>query len=442
MANTEKHTVHFSLGANAGIMLQNIAHEHLFCEMEPQKAWDALVLSGCPEQYVAPILRSQLFLTTINGGTMGIVSKSELPEGDYEEYHKFDPHFLYNRLHKSGFDLVEQGEYLQRHLYQFFSNGLTYQLDIEHAEAIFDLPEGWHWDVRTRFTPMDIARIWMANDFQMQQIIESGELTKGFNKTISDIFNDLEGIRKYVNEGMKLIALREWLIKNLSCSGECDGFTQYAAFVQDLAHLLSVLQELDEEGVRLWNEQHKYFDKNQNAQQSYAADRMVDKITKSTPFDQLDRFLEAHSKREERDISKPVTWDHEWTAGFIDRDGNILGMDSHESRLAHIDIADAVFESWPSLANIKTDNKDYQLDKMGWVRFHDGEIRYLGYDLVGCGYAMRDLPLTHKQRERLAEYTEKFHPNGVWSHRGGHDLITSEMWRTAPDEEFRKRFEL
>ena len=121
---TEKHTLHFSLGANAGIMLQNIAYEHLFCEMEPQKAWDALVLSGCPEQYVVPILRSQLFLYVIDGGTMGICSKDELPEGDYEEYHKFDPDFLQHTVHKEGFDLIYQGEYLQKHLYQFVSNGL------------------------------------------------------------------------------------------------------------------------------------------------------------------------------------------------------------------------------------------------------------------------------------------------------------------------------
>ena len=250
---SEKHTLHFSLGANAGIMLQNIAHEHLFCEMEPQKAWNALVLSGCPEQYVAPILRSQLFLYVIDGGTMGICSKDELPEGDYEEYHKFDPHFLHNTVHKEGFDLIDQGEHLTKNLYKFFSNHLLYDLDIDHAEAIFDLPKGWHWSVGARFTPMDIARIWMTNDFQMQQIIESGELTRCFSQRVSDIFNDLEGVKKFVNTGLKLIRVREWMMEKLGCSGECDGFTRYIVlqlaepavrhFVRKVLPVYRVIQE-------------------------------------------------------------------------------------------------------------------------------------------------------------------------------------------------------
>lgn len=439
----EKETrhLHFSLGANAGIMLQNIAHEHLFCELEPQKAWDALVLSGCPEQYVAPILRSQLFLTTIDGGTMGIVSKSELPEGDYEEYHKFDPHFLNHTVHKEGFDLVEQGEYLQKHLYQFFSNGLLYDLDIDHAEAIFDLPKGWHWSVGARFTPMDIARIWMTNDYQMQQIIESGELTRCFSQRVSDIFNDLEGVRKFVNEGMKLIRVREWLMENLACSGECEGFTHYMAIVADLSKLLSVMKELDEEGLKAWNATHQYLEK---VTADYSASRLCDDIAGATVFDELDRFVAARKESDKRDISEPVQFDHNWTAGFIDRDGNVLAMDGDESRLAHIDIADAVFENWPSMAKSKNvENRDWHLDKMGWVRFHEGKVRYSGYNLVSMGSAMRDLPLTPRQRERLAEYTEKFYPYGIYNEGLGntHTMITADMWSNDPDEKFRDIFD-
>lgn len=437
----ETRNLHFSLGANAGIMLQNIAHEHLFCEMEPQKAWDALVLSGCPEQYVVPILRNQLFLYVIDGGTMGICSKDDLPEGDYEEYHKFDPDFIQHAVHKDGFDLIDQGEYLQKHLYQFFSNVLIYDLDIDHAEAIFDLPKGWHWSVGARFTPMDIARIWMTNDFQMQQIIESGELTRCFSQTVSDIFNDLEGVRKFVNEGLKLIRLREWLMKNLECSGECEGFNRYMAIVSDLAKLLSVMKELDEDGLKEWNATHKFLEK---ATADWAVSRLCDNVAGATVFDELDRFVAARKEPERRDISEPVQFDHNWTAGFIDRDGNVLAMDGEESRLAHIDIADAVFESWPSLAKSKNvENRDWHLDKMGWVRFHDGRVRYSGYNLVSMGSAMRDLPFTQRQRDRLAEYTEKFYPNGIHNEGIGnnHTMITADMWRNETDEKLRDIFD-
>ena len=119
-------------------------------------------------------------------------------------------------------------------------------------------------------------------------------------------------------------------------------------------------------------------------------------------------------------------------------------MDGEESRLAHIDIADAVFESWPSLAKSKNvENRDWHLDKMGWVRFHEGKVRYSGYNLVSMGSAMRDLPLTTRQRDRLAEYTEKFYPYGIYNEGLGnnHTMITADMWRNDPDEKFRDIFD-
>lgn len=435
-------TLHFSLGENLGALLQNIAHEHLFYSMNPEKAVDALVGSGCPKEYVAPLLRSQLFLKTSSPSEMSIVSKNELTTEELSMYHMFDPHFLRHTVHKEGFDLIEQGEYLQKHLYQFFSNGLLYDLDIDHAEAIFDLPKGWHWSVGARFTPMDIARIWMTNDYQMQQIIESGELTKCFSQRVSDIFNDLEGIRKFVNEGLKLIRLREWLMENLACSGECEGFTEYMAIVADLSKLLNVIKELDEDGLKEWNATHQYLEK---VTADYVASRQCDNIAGSTVFDELDRFVNARKSLEKRDISEPVQFDHNWTAGFIDRDGNVLAMDGEESRLAHLDIADAVFENWQSMKKLPHDsfNRDWHLDKMGWVRFHDGRVRYSGYSLVDTGSAMRDLPFTPRQIERLAEYTEKFYPNGIYNEGLGdkHTMITADNWRDWDDDQFRKIFE-
>jgi len=89
-------------------------------------------------------------------------------------------------------------------------------------------------------------------------------------------------------------------------------------------------------------------------------------------------------------------------------------------------------------------NKDWSLDRLGWVRFHDGKIRYHGYCLVDCGHAMRDLPLASRQKERLAEYTEQFYPNGLHNEGIGDEdtRITAEDWRTMTDDEFRKIFEM
>ena len=47
-----KGTLHFSLGDNLGIMLQNIAFEHLYYKQDIEKAVDTIVGAGCPESYV------------------------------------------------------------------------------------------------------------------------------------------------------------------------------------------------------------------------------------------------------------------------------------------------------------------------------------------------------------------------------------------------------
>ena len=89
-------------------------------------------------------------------------------------------------------------------------------------------------------------------------------------------------------------------------------------------------------------------------------------------------------------------------------------------------------------------NRDWHLDKMGWVRFHEGRVRYSGYILVDTGSAMRDLPFTPKQRDRLAEYTEKFYPDGIYNEGLGdnHAMITADMWRNESDEKFRDIFDM
>ena len=60
------------------------------------------------------------------------------------------------------------------------------------------------------------------------------------------------------------------------------------------------------------------------------------------------------------------------------------------------------------------------------------------------GSAMRDLPLTTRQRDRLAEYTEKFYPDGIYNEGLGdnHTMITADMWRNESDEKFRDVFDM
>lgn len=431
-----KGTLHFSLGENFGILLQNIAHEHLFCSLDPEKAVGTLVGSGCPEEHVLKILKNELYLTSKDDEVF-IVPEDRLPEGHLEEYHKFNPNFIFDKLNGfGGSPLIEQGYYFQKHLYEFFANHLLYYINVDAAQTMMNLPEGYDWELKTKLSPLDIAHIWLDNKSGMKEILENAEITKCFSQRVSDIFNELEGLRKFVTDGYRLIHLKNWWIENRMGAAPSE-FPRFEETVYQLAGLLDVLQELDDDKIHAWVESHKYLEESNSVVDKGIVNKEVD-----TPMDDLlnRRF---GGVTDERDIIEPVEWDHEWTAGFIDREGHVYAMDEHESRLAHVELADAYYEKYPDTPVFEK-NRDWSLDRLGWVRFHDGKIRYHGYCLVDCGHAMRDLPLTSRQKERLAQYAEQFYPNGLRNEGiGDEDVrITAEDWRTMTDDEFKKIFEI
>ena len=57
---------------------------------------------------------------------------------------------------------------------------LVYEINIEDAEYLFDMPKEWHWNAHTVLSPLDIARIYVHNDERMKEIIEQAEVIKCF----------------------------------------------------------------------------------------------------------------------------------------------------------------------------------------------------------------------------------------------------------------------
>ena len=444
-----KRTLHFSLGENLGILLQNLAFEHLYYEQDIEKAVDTIVGAGCPESYVKDLLEQKLFLDVTQDDMMGIFDEKEIKErGKYDEYHKYDPEYIDNLISSpNDFNKIEQGESLIKNFSFFFTKGLIYEINIEDAEYLFDMPKDWHWKAHTELSPLDIARIYIHNDERMKEIIEQSEVIKCFSTPISNAFNDLMGLRNYVKEGVAITKLYDALYneknpyhKYAPTSKPSKLFDKYYPLVKDLEHLLEVLQELDGETIRQWAQLHKESEINN------AVEPVLRSIEPSidTPMEQLEKF--SHKRREnntERDITIPVSWDdHEWTAGFIDREGNIYAMDEHESRLAHIELADALYNKNPNLPILESNNLDWSLDRLGWVRFHEGKIRYSGYFLDIHGH--KNLPFTARQKDKLAEYCKLYYPHGIYNEGIGnnHKQINEHDWYTMDNDELEKIFEV
>lgn len=441
-----KGTLHFSLGDNLGILLQNLAYEHLYYKQDIEKAVDSIIGAGCPEKYVKDILEGKLFLDVTQDDMMGIFDEKEIKErGKYDEYHKYDPEYIDNLISSpNDFNKIEQGESLIKNFSFFFTKGLIYEINIEDAEYLFDMPNDWHWKAHTELSPLDIARIYVHNDERMKEIIEQAEVVKCFGTPISNAFNDLMGLRNYVKEGVSITKLYDALYneknpyhKYAPTSKPSKLFDKYYPLVKDLEHLLEILSELDDKTIKEWAELHK------GSEINPAVEPVLRVIESSvdTPMEQLKKF--HHKRREnnsERDIAIPVTWDHNWTAGFIDREGNIYAMDEYESRLAHVEIANALYEKNPNMPVLES-NLDWSLDRLGWVRFHEGRVRYSGYNLDIWGH--KNLPFAARQKDKLAEYCKLYYPHGVYNEGNGdkHTQITEHDWYAMDNDELEKIFE-
>lgn len=114
-------------------------------------------------------------------------------------------------------------------------------------------------------------------------------------------------------------------------------------------------------------------------------------------------------------------------------------MDEHESRLAHIEIADALYKKNPNMPFLDN-NLDWSIDKLGWVRFHEGRVRYSGYFLDVHG--SRNLPFTARQKDKLAEYCKLYYPQGIYNEGIGNQRkqITEHDWYTMDNDELEKIF--
>ena len=447
---TEGGILNFRLGENLGVTIQNLAWENLYCEYDLQKAVRTITGCGCPEQYVKDILEQKLFLDVTSDDMMGIFTELEMEERSKDrlsQFYRYDPDFITKEIFQS--EKIDVGENLIKNFSRFFSGDerLKYSINLDKAEYIFDMPKDWHWEAHTTLSPLDIAKIYLHNDKKMMEILEQAEIDRCFGSPISNAFNDLMGLRNYVKYGVNIIKLYNSLFnkndpynKYAPESKKPTGFNKYYGIVRDLEYLLDILQELDPETIEAWTKLHEDTEINPSVE---SVIRTVDPST-DTPAENFEKFQKVHQKKNivERDISEPVTWDHNWTAGFIDREGNIYAMDEWESRLAHMDIADALYEKNPNLP-ILDNNKDWSLDRLGWIRFHEGAIRYSGYYLVSCGYGMRDLPFTSRQKDRLAEYCKLFYPQGIYNEvNNKSELIKESDWNNWSDDEFRKIFEL
>lgn len=446
-------TLFFRLGENAGAMIQNIANEHLYYDWNPEKAINTLLATGLPKKYALPILKNELFMKTEDDNHLAVCKKEALSKDELSLYNESDykgvvKHYLSDNDYSYR-------DSLRKRIMDTFAKECIYTVDLDDVDLMHlfgvSVPVG-KISGSIKVTAGDIIRVWREQDKEALAVLESCDMQPLFNKSIYDRFMDLNYLKTFVEKSEKFIALFEWFQKNFGL--KFDGvelvsseYNDFKRDFEDFKKLYDILMLYDVDNLDKLNEM--FYKNGYNA----AAVAIVEtKMGGETAMESYTNKInkEIAKKKEtqkKRDLTEPVTFDDHWEAGYIDPFGNVYAMGMNESPLIHVDLADALYEKHGVgeylPAYDKDYNKDYAIDKAGWVRFHFGKIRFLGYDLVSCGYALRDKPLTKRQIDRMVEYA-KWYDGKLCTDTGGFndtEFNPNDLY-DMPEEKLRDLFEL
>ncbi len=89
-----------------------------------------------------------------------------------------------------------------------------------------------------------------------------------------------------------------------------------------------------------------------------------------------------------------------WDAGWISPEGKVWAANGSTANLIHINLAKDIFEymGWDDVQN-----KDLELEKRGWLKFHNRQVAFTGYSMTNIEGRHK---LTERQKDRLIEYAK------------------------------------
>jgi len=340
-------TLHFRVGADAGILLMDIAQEHLLCRTDIDKALNVFNESfggGCPENMQLKLLTGDMVIEVDEESQQFIV-------GDRKPHHEN----IFPKLDLPKFFVEKQK-----------------QMD-EHLE---DIEKGLNIIIKEfRFTKT--YRV----DFSIEAVI------KYIYGNDEDMIAEIEDAYK-LNQMRSIIRLaKEFIEKSMA--------------IYELSKRVNVLYGLDIsfDTYELFNLVQKI--KNiSNLNFIKFTEGQEDEVTAYLNATKvIDEVIEAGIK--------PVNIMDNYSAGWLAPNGDYYGLNGEIANMLHIQIADALSDAKiiPDIENGYEGNS--WLEDNGWVKIHGNHILYEGYNLQKR--EIENVPMTDIQIKKLYEYGASCH---------------------------------
>lgn len=350
----ETRKVHFTLGEGAGMLITNIAREHLLYSLNPSKAVEAIKgsLVGCPTEIALDILIGKLILIT-NEDKVSLNAIQYTPDM------------------KDEFPMLDIEKWAENELLKMKRIGREWDSALLHLRNAIIKNSG-----RFDFTVKYDHLVKYFYDGDADNLIELDD------DIVSNIKGIVVGIKNFMGECLKTLSVIEWLYK------------AYPGYIPEGYKLLPV--EVGGLNTRLM-------------ELMYGDSEVEQFIRKNTiQMKMVDSFIENEMKIKETldDGIKPVDITKGWSAGWLSPEGDYYALNGDIANMLHNQIADALVAA--HIIPLKdgdtdvTKNPDSWLGESGWVKIHGDWILYDGY--FQSKHGMPLVPITDKQIEQISLY--------------------------------------
>jgi hypothetical protein len=344
----ETQTVHFRVGADMGIILMQIAHEHLVYENDFDKAVRTYTESfggECPEDLVMQLLTGDMIILVDEEDQMfQVVPRGEHPHLDH----------LYPKL-----NVIEYSEKIQNEINDRCAdlkdglNQLVRKFDGKHYQTF-------------NFTSDAVMRYIYGNDEDMIAEIHDNYELNQWQMLIKLSY-------EFIETSLKKAEVVRRLSKGTDVDAELDTYR-----LNEIATALQKIAELDFEPL----------------------DATVQSYIEAT---------REISETIEKGI-EPVDIMDNWSAGWLSPEGDYYALNGEIANMLHIEISKALQDKGiiPEKDKYGSEqNPDSWLEQQGWVKIHGNNVQFAG--CLNSKMGLPNIHMTKTQKDIIHKYISVCH---------------------------------
>lgn len=379
----ESGVVHFTIGSDFGVLLMNIAQEHLLYSLDPEKAVRTIAesLRGCPEDLALQILKGDMVLPVDEDTQEVICVPREARIHDMFPVLKIEDWFT-----RQAAEILKHGNDLRDNL-----------ADLRKRASYKTIYKSYDYSTIMQFVAGN-------DDIILDELRDLEEVS-----VIEMLF---KATQLFIDKSMKTIRVIDWLRKS---------YPQEFLYVDSDDYRLTL-------GIVM------------NEFKKLAAGDVVKMVEDQSVVN----YIEA--VRENDAVLKagiePVDIMDNYSAGWLDREGNYYGLNGEIANMLHQEIEDALQKK--GIVPEKDDkgfdiNGASWLEQQGWVKIHDNNINYGGCLNHKLPTKVKDLHMNKKQKQIVYNYIQKCH-GGIMRLGWRMTKVSAARFEMTPDDMLSKEY--